>query len=1031
VIASRTFIAALLTFLGWAIPCPAALAPSRDLTLSELHHTSWTSKDGVPGEILALAQTNDGYLWLGTANGLCRFDGAHFERYEPADQRFPGHIIESLLATRDGGLWIGFRNVGASFLKDGRIINYGESEGMPSGAIRAFAQSRDGTVWAATYFGLLRLVGSRWQIAGKDWNYPWSRAQTVFVDRSGTLWVAGDDGIVFLAEGKKQFEAAAERPSGPQFEVNGIVQAPDGTIWIAETSRSVRPLTIRQPKKTMPPPPQIVVGSYAVLFDDAGALWITSLGDGVGRISLPEQLKSRGTQKFTAAADVFSEKDGLSSNYVSAVLEDHEGNIWIGTNTGLDRFQQTSIVRSLLPAGSSDMMIIAGDHGDLWTAGLNRGMVHIEGRTPDVRPQPGDAAKTSGYRDTDGSLWLGGPIGIRHFIDGKYVEIALPPNAHGTWIVAIAKGQPGVIWATIAHSGVYRLSGGAWTQFGTHQGLPEGLPGNMSTDSKGQVWLGYVHDQVSVSTGDGFHTFSSRDGISVGEVMTVYEHGTHLWIGGEFGLQLFTGGRFVKINVADESSFRGINGIVETANGDLWINDSNGIVHLPAFEIEASLRDPHYRAAFKQFDYLDGLMGTSASQRISPAAVQGTDGRIWFSVTNGVVWIDPSRLRKNELVPPVHVTSLSADGHEYAELADPRLPVRTTAIRIAYTGLSLTAPERVRFRYMLEGADRDWRDAGARREAFYTNLWPGRYKFRVIASNNDGAWNEQGAALEFNILPAFYQTNWFFLLIAASVGCLVWIAYRWRIHQVAAHLDAQFEARLSERTRIAQDLHDTLLQGFISASMQLGVADRQLPQDWPAKTIVTEVLQLMRQVIEDARKTVRGMRLSGTDMDDLQLTFSRIPQELVVQQAINFRVVVEGKVRPLHPVIRDEVYRIGREAVVNAFRHSRAATVEVELEYADRELRLLVRDNGCGIDPQVLQSGRDGHWGLSGMRERAGRIGARLKVWSNAGAGTEVELSVPSRVAFRFEASPRRLRGFRSFKRRRGEEDARRPGDQR
>jgi signal transduction histidine kinase len=260
---------------------------------------------------------------------------------------------------------------------------------------------------------------------------------------------------------------------------------------------------------------------------------------------------------------------------------------------------------------------------------------------------------------------------------------------------------------------------------------------------------------------------------------------------------------------------------------------------------------------------------------------------------------------------------------------------------------------------------------------------------------------------------------------------LLWAIYRLRVQQLQRQFNIGVEARLKERTRIAQDLHDTLLQGFISASMQLGVADRQLPADWPAKPIVTDVLQLMRDVIEEGRKAVRGMRLSGGDSDDLEQAFSRIPQELVVQKAVSFRVLVEGHVRPLHPLIRDDVYRIGREAVVNAFRHSQAAAIEVELEYADRELRVLVRDDGCGIDPHIQQSGRDGHWGLSGMRERAGRIGARLKVWSDAAAGTEVELLVPSRIAFRSETSRRGPRWLGRLSGRKVGEDGQKPGNER
>jgi signal transduction histidine kinase len=378
----------------------------------------------------------------------------------------------------------------------------------------------------------------------------------------------------------------------------------------------------------------------------------------------------------------------------------------------------------------------------------------------------------------------------------------------------------------------------------------------------------------------------------------------------------------------------------------------------------------------------------------------------------------------------VDITALVADRKGYPLESAIRLPPQTRDLEIDYTALSYVAPQKVLFHYMLEGHDPGWQEPGTRRQAFYNDLRPGRYRFRVIACNSDGVWNEAGASLNFSILPAYYQTAWFRVACGAAFLGLLWAIYQLRVQQLRRRFNIGVEARVNERTRIAQELHDTLLQGFISASMQLGVADRQLPVDWPAKPIVTDVLKLMRDVIEEGRKAVRGMRLSGGDSDDLERAFSRIPQELVVQRSVGFRVLVEGQVRPLHPLIRDEVYRIGREALVNAFHHSEAASVEVELEYADRELRVLVRDNGCGIDPQVLQSGREGHWGLSGMRERAGRIGARLKVWSDAAAGTEVELSVPGRVAYRLDASARGLDWFGGFGRRKGGDHAQKPGNE-
>jgi signal transduction histidine kinase len=326
--------------------------------------------------------------------------------------------------------------------------------------------------------------------------------------------------------------------------------------------------------------------------------------------------------------------------------------------------------------------------------------------------------------------------------------------------------------------------------------------------------------------------------------------------------------------------------------------------------------------------------------------------------------------------------------------------------------LSLTDPERVQFRYKLEGFDDHWRGPVSAREATYTNLPPRRYTFRVIACNNDGVWNEQGAALDFAIAPAFYQTSWFLLLCVASAGSLGWMGYRWRVRQVRARLNLRFNERLSERTRIARELHDTLLQGFLSASMQLHVAVDRLPAESPEKPRLNRVQELMRIVIDEGRNAVRGLRTSVADSGDLEKAFARIREDLETHEEIGFRVIGEGQARLLHVVIRDEVYAIGREALVNAFRHSGATQIEVEVEFAAKHLRILIRDDGRGIDPELLQAGREGHWGLSNMRERAERIGAQLKVRSRAGTGTEVELSVPSAIAFQADPKERHARGL-------------------
>jgi signal transduction histidine kinase len=380
-------------------------------------------------------------------------------------------------------------------------------------------------------------------------------------------------------------------------------------------------------------------------------------------------------------------------------------------------------------------------------------------------------------------------------------------------------------------------------------------------------------------------------------------------------------------------------------------------------------------------------------------------------MNHGLVMADPVRVAGH--VAPlalVHVDGISADGHPLEQRGEVTIPPRRQRITVAFTGLSLSVPERVLFRYRLDGFDRDWSEPASLRQAVYTNLGPGTYKFHVIASNSDGLWNPSDSTMRFTIAPAFWQTAWSRLSGVLLLTAIGWMAYRVRLGQVARQLNVRFEERLAERTRIAQELHDTLLQGFVSASMQLHVAADRLPADSSAKSSLGRVVDLMGRVIEEGRNAVRSLR-SSTESHDLEQAFSGMADELGSDGQLDYRVIVEGRVRPLNPMIRDDVYRIGREALVNAFRHSNAKRIEIELRYGSSELRMLVRDNGCGIDPQVLKSGRQGHWGLVGMRERAERIGARFKVWSSASAGTEIELLVPGHVLFAKEP-PARQRGL-------------------
>jgi signal transduction histidine kinase len=498
-------------------------------------------------------------------------------------------------------------------------------------------------------------------------------------------------------------------------------------------------------------------------------------------------------------------------------------------------------------------------------------------------------------------------------------------------------------------------SAGAWRHFTTREGLPSDDVKCLFADAEGTLWIGMA---------DGLALIDSR-GLRVPRGLPVSLHE-----------QIF--------------------GLAEDRQGRLWIATSTRVLSARRDQ----LLDPSLdRAEVADYGISDGLYSTEAARR-HRSVVTDLFGRVWFSMSRGLSVVDPMRVTRSAAPLLARIDSLTSDGNP-VDLAGPRrLPPGPRRVSLGYSGVNLGNPEQIRFRYRLDGFDHAWSAPVSVREAAYTNLPPGSYRFRVMASNSEGLWNGAEAAASLEIEPELWQTSWFRVTSALAAVLILAGLYRMRLHRLTRQLSVRFEERLAERTRIAQELHDTLLQGFLSASLQLHLAVDRMPENAPERRSLAGVVDLIRRVIEEGRNAVRGLRSSESSLDDLERSFSRIPDEIGVTDEIAFRVIGEGPAQTLNPVIRDEVYRIGREALINAFRHSAATRIEVGVERETRRLRVRVRDDGRGIDAEVLRAGRDGHWGLSGMRERSERIGGRLRVWSRPGAGTVVELSVPGHVAY-------------------------------
>jgi signal transduction histidine kinase len=606
------------------------------------------------------------------------------------------------------------------------------------------------------------------------------------------------------------------------------------------------------------------------------------------------------------------------------------------------------------------------------------------------------------YRDPDGTMWFAGRKTLWH-LEGTTLKSLPGPAGTDLLAQALARDGSGALWYSVSHGGVFRFAEGGWERNGNLLGLPQEAAITMTTDARGRLWLGYTRERLARVEGQRVRLFGSHDGPGVGSITALASRGDHVWIGGERGLALFDGTRFVSVRVPNEAAFGSLWGIVETTAGELWGVGTGGIVHFTHAQLQEVLQQGGaLHDEVQIFDARDGLPGPLTLRPI-PAVVEAGDGKLWFAFRADLGYIDPAHLERNRVPPPVLVTGVATAAKNYSPFdRDIRLPVGTTQLRIAYTANTFTLPERVRFRYQLEGLDPGWQNVGNRREAVYTNVAPGFYRFHVIAANNDGVWNLAGATVSFTVLPAFYQTVWFDVVCVIAATALLYLLYHLRMRQVTAAVRARLEERIIERQRIARELHDTLLQGLQGVILRFQAVATRIPAHEPVCAMIESALTRADQVLLESRDRVKDIRFSAQASGDLSESLAALGEELAQTHSAQLSIEVHGTQRKLHPVAKDEVIMIGREALSNAFRHAGAAKIEVEIEFAWFELRMRLRDDGKGIEPQMLESDiGSGHWGLRGMRERAEKIRARLRIWSRSGRGTEIELRVPSSVAYR------------------------------
>ena len=981
-----------------------ALDPNKRIT--QYLHTSWRIQDGsVPAGMLSIAQTSDGFLWFTSlSQGMYRFDGIRFLPWTlTVDGRTVDHIV-AVYGDHKGGLWA-IEEHEIVHLKGGAVTSHFALEGQ--GRTENVSEDPDGSLWVLQAgYGLntplCHVTDQAMKCFGESDGLPLpTGGEALLADGKGGFWLGGQGTVVHWHAGVAEVYPIEALKSNADSGVVALAIDATASLWVGLLPQGRGKGLGRLEKGVfrsfvVPGLDGSKLAVMAMHVDRDGNLWVGTAGSGMFRI--------RGN-----AVQHYGHGEGLSSDSVEALFEDREGILWVTTTNGIDSFRDPpvatfSALEGLAP-GDGAVGVLAGRDGTIWVA--NSGSLdHIErnGTVSSIRwgkGLPGDQVSAM-LEDRAGNLWMGVYDGLYIFRNGRFRRIPEPDHQPLGLILAMTEDATGDVWG--ACSGKLRKLIRV-RDFQVREEFPSSQipPGRLASDPRGGIWIAPRNGnlllfrdgiqrkfQISSNTNQITHDLIVQPD---GSVLAAYDDGL-------VGLR---DGKVQRMTVKNGLPCNTIYSFIEDKEGHWWFSTQCGVVELANTEVQRWWANPEAVVQTRVYDALDGARPDLYG--ITPAALS-TDGRVWFATGRVVQVVDPSRLSQKALPAESYIESVTADRNELASTANLTVPPRPRELQIDYTSPTFAVPQRVKFRYRLDGYDHDWHEAGTRRQAFYTDLPPGKYTFRVTAANSDGVWNETAATLAFSVAPAYYQTNWFRALCGAVFLVLLWAGYQFRVRQLQHQFDMTLEARVSERTRIARDLHDTLLQSFHGLLLRFQTVFQLLPErPMEAKEKLGSAIEQAADAITEGRDAVQGLRDSTVQGNDLAAAISTLGAELGTDSRNHrpaaFRVSVEGQSRNLHPILRDEVYKIAAEAMRNAFRHAQARQIEVEIRYDPEQFRLRVRDNGKGLDPALLSTqGSEGHYGLPGMRERATLIGGKLVVWSEVDVGTEVELRIPASKAY-------------------------------
>lgn len=1000
----------ILIVVWLALASGHALALDPTYLLSQYGHTTWRLQDGsLPTVPDPMAQGADGYLWIGTAAGLYRFDGVRFTPWvSEYGEQLASNNVTALLATADGSLWIGSES-GLDRLRDGRLTRISQEV---DALVLGLHLEADGRLWVVRAFGtpietsLCWVIEDRLQcpvpLAGLDLTSNTCCARGFLRDADGSIWFGGDLGMIHWQGGKTSvIRPAALSGARGMGGVTGIARTKRGDLWVGIGNPGPEGGLQRLVDGKMQPLVTATLDTstlavFALYLDSHDALWVATASEGLLRV-------------HGDRVERFRTSDGLSSNNVLRILEDREGNVWVSTVRGLDRFREFSVVPYSTREGlSSDetASVMARSDGSIWVAtmrGLNilrDGKVSKLDRGPEVlRTQQ----VTSMFEDDSGRTWIGAAQSMFVLDRGKFTPVEDAEGQPAGLISSIAQDTGHNIWMQLAmrERRLLRVEG---TRIIERLSNPQVPPGrDVAADPAGGVWVGTMSGDLAHYRAGRLQTVSFADvspDVTSRHVddLIVLPDGTVMGAAGYGLIETYRGRRRV-LGQSNGLPCGRVWAMQFDAAGDLWLSLDCGFVRIAKGELAAWRQDPARRVAMRWFDVLDGALPTRAPFMAESA--MSADGRLWFPSLNGLHMIDPARLQAPAAAPSVHIESIVADRKQYSVRSRPVFPALTRDLEIDYTAPSLALPQKLTFRYRLEGYEEGWQQVGARRQAFYNELAPGEYTFHVTACNQDNVCNEQGASLAFQVLPAFYQTAWFLVLVILATILLLWAVLALRVRQVATRIRSRLEASLEERERIARELHDTFLQSVQGLMLKFQSAMEKIPAGEPARDLMEQALDRADGVLVEGRQRVTALRHSTRAHRDFTTAIRQLVARVSEDTTVNVRLTVEGESRGLHPVVAEEAERILSEGLTNAIRHANARTINVEIIYSRRELTVRLVDDGRGFDHGVLQAApAGGHWGLAGMQERATKIKAQLEISSRPDAGTSLELRVPANIAY-------------------------------